>query len=134
MASSEPVNLTNPPAAKKAKFANDSTENLHESIKDLSNFKLTSILQNNTNRKSVCLKGIFENREGDALVLLEKTAFTEENLQPNSDYFTSKSYLEKVFQNDIYGDFKYFPKLDLNCMSNVCFLLEIFKFLSIFSC
>ncbi|KAJ8910853.1 hypothetical protein NQ315_015589, partial [Exocentrus adspersus] len=87
---------------------------IHETIKDLSGFKLKNILQNNTNRKTVYLCGSFESKEGDAVVILEKTPFAEENLNTDSDYFTEKSYLEKVFQNDIYGDYKYFPTNELN--------------------
>lgn len=98
----------------------DSSTSIHNTIKDLSDFKLKNILQNNSNRKSVYLCGTFDSREGDAVVILEKTAFAEENLNNDSDYFTDKSYLEKIFQNDIYGDYKYFTLNELNCMYTYC--------------
>lgn len=89
---------------------------VHDTLVDLSTFKLEKVLHNNTNRKTVCLRGTFESKAGDALVLLEKTAFAEENLKPDSDYFTEKSSLQKVFHNDIYGNYNYFPQIKLNCM------------------
>ncbi|XP_018564709.1 m7GpppX diphosphatase [Anoplophora glabripennis] len=92
----------------------NSSNSIHNTIKDLSDFKLKNILQNNSNRKSVYLSGTFDSKEGDAIVILEKTAFAEENLNNDSDYFTDKSHLEKIFQNDIYGDYKYFTRSKLN--------------------
>lgn len=106
-------------AAKKQKLEDNSEkckDGVHESLIDLSTFKLEKILHNNTNRKTVCLKGKFDSKNGDALILLEKTAFAEENLKEDSDYFTKNSSLEKVFHNDIYGNYNYFPKINLNCM------------------
>ncbi|XP_044270017.1 zinc finger protein 271-like [Tribolium madens] len=89
-------------------------DGIHETLADLSTFQLEKVLHNNTNRKTVCLKGKFASKNGDALVLLEKTAFAEENLKEDSDYFTKYSSLEKVFHNDIYGNYNYFPKINLN--------------------
>lgn len=48
---------------------------------DLSKFQLTSILSNNSNRKTVCCLGHFGDIESDqALVIFEKTAFTSNDL------------------------------------------------------
>lgn len=50
---------------------------------DLSKFQLTSILSNNSNRKTVCCLGQFADnlRESEqALVIFEKTAFTSKDL------------------------------------------------------
>ncbi|KAJ8969664.1 hypothetical protein NQ317_004894 [Molorchus minor] len=58
--------------------------------------------------------GSFNSKEGDAIVILEKSAFAEENLNIESDYFSEKSSLHKVFRNDIYGDYKYLPTSELN--------------------
>ncbi|RZB40637.1 m7GpppX diphosphatase [Asbolus verrucosus] len=99
---------------KKPKFEEKCRDAVHETLIDLSTFKLEKILHNNTNRKTVCLKGKFDSKNGDALVLLEKTAFAEENLTENSEYFTKNSLLEKVFHNDIYGNYNYFPQINLN--------------------
>uniref|UniRef100_A0AAR5PA77 m7GpppX diphosphatase n=1 Tax=Dendroctonus ponderosae TaxID=77166 RepID=A0AAR5PA77_DENPD len=100
--------------AKKQKHDKDATESVHNHLKDLSGFQLDTVLLNNTSRKTVCLKGSFKSQEGDALVILEKTAFSAENLTPTSEYFTEKSYLEKVFHNDAYGNYTCFPVPELN--------------------
>ncbi|CAG9824392.1 unnamed protein product [Phaedon cochleariae] len=102
-----------PVEPKLSKLDSAAPENIHDILIDLSHFKVTKVLQNNTNRKVVCLQGTFESKEGDAVVILEKTAFAEENLN-NTDCFTVENTLEKVFQNDIYGDYKYFPGLELS--------------------
>lgn len=104
--------------AKKQKLQENSEkckDGIHETLADLSAFQLEKILHNNTNRKTVCLKGKFASKNGDALVLLEKTAFAEENLKEDSGFFTKYSSLEKVFHNDIYGNYNYFPQISLNC-------------------
>lgn len=99
---------------KKPKLNEKPGDSIHDELKDLSDFKLKSVLHNNTTRKTVCLRGSFESKAGEAIVLLEKTAFAGENLTENSEYFTKRSLLEKVFQNDAYGDYKYFPVPELN--------------------
>lgn len=102
---------------KKQKLDTDSKscDSIHDSITDLSSFKLKDVLQNNTNRKTVCLRGTFDFQEGEAVVILEKTAFSEENLlNTKVNYFTENNELEKVFQNDIYGDYRYFLNSKLN--------------------
>lgn len=92
-----------------------------ENLNNLSTFKLDKIFNNNTSRKTVCLKGKFQGKAGDALILLEKTAFAEDVLASDSGYFSGKSRLEKVFQNDIYGNYQYFPEIQLNCECNRTF-------------
>ncbi|KAK9885954.1 hypothetical protein WA026_013830 [Henosepilachna vigintioctopunctata] len=85
-------------------------------FKDLSKFRLDKILNNNSSRKVVSLKGNFEGSSGDAVVILEKTTFSEDTLRSESDYFNEKSYLQKVFHNDIYGNYHFFPKIELNAV------------------
>lgn len=89
-------------------------DSIHSTIIDLKKFKLEGILSNNTQRKVVCLKGSFDNSTGDALVILEKTAFTEENLLEESEFLKQSNSLKKTFQNDVYGDYNFFPKVELN--------------------
>ncbi|KRT78156.1 hypothetical protein AMK59_7772 [Oryctes borbonicus] len=113
----ETNNLSDDHVAKKPKLDESPDENPHEihsNIKDLSTFKVEKILNNNTKSKIVCLQGTFSNADGAGLVILEKTAFEEDNLKCNSKYFTSSSYLKKIFHNDIYGNYEYFPVLELN--------------------
>ncbi|CAH1974321.1 unnamed protein product [Acanthoscelides obtectus] len=104
------------PAEKKLNLVdeNGSTDtSIHENLKDLSNFAVKEILQNNTNRKVTCLRGSFSSHPGEAVVVLEKPAFSEEILK---DYFKGKDNLTKSFHNDIYGDYRYNPSSDLNAV------------------
>lgn len=80
----------------------------------LSQFELVRILSNNSTQKSVALLGHFRDlsRENQAIVTLEKTAFTEAQLQTStsesdssSSFFTTKSQLRTEFLNDVYGNF-----------------------------
>lgn len=110
------------PQAKKPKIDEDTVSNdhsrqpdIHETIKDLSKFKLEKILHNNSKGKSVCLQGTFEHSEGVGIVFLEKTAFEESSLSQGSDYFSEESGLKKIFHNDIYGNYECYPKPELNC-------------------
>lgn len=112
---------SSPTAAKKAKLDNSNDisspniESIHSSISDLSSFKPKGVLQNNTNRKAVFLRGTFQSRDDDAIVILEKTAFSEDHLfNPEKNYFNGKNSLQQILHNDIYGDYKYFTDSSLN--------------------
>lgn len=108
---------------------------VHNNLRDLSAFKVKKILSNNTNRKVVCLEGSFDSVEGVGLVVLEKTAFEEENLIKNgSDYFAQNSALKKQFHNDIYGNYEYFPKAELNCRLCVHLTASPFVYNFLYSC
>ncbi|KAI4469781.1 histidine triad hit protein member [Holotrichia oblita] len=95
---------------------------VHSNIEDLSSFKLEKILNNNTRSKIVCLQGTFSDADGAGLVILEKSAFEEENLKCNSEYFSTSSHLKKVFHNDIYGNYEYYPVSQLNCKYFIFFV------------
>nr|CAH7738023.1 unnamed protein product [Callosobruchus chinensis] len=100
--------------AKKLKLEDEPSLNdvsIHEKLTDLSSFKVKEILQNNTNRKVTCLRGSFDSHAGEAVVVLEKPAFSEETLK---DYFKGNHTLTKSFHNDIYGDYRYNPSAELN--------------------
>lgn len=98
-----------------AKQENSCEVSVHRGLTDLSTFKFEKVLSNNTNRKTVCLQGSFESSDGVGIILLEKTAFEEGDFKEDSDYFSASSSLKKLFHNDIYGNYEYFPKLELNC-------------------
>ncbi|KAL3275142.1 hypothetical protein HHI36_019911 [Cryptolaemus montrouzieri] len=89
---------------------------VHETLTNLSKFQLNEILSNNTNRKIVSLKGKFEGSSGDAIVILEKTAFSEDILTEGNKYFNEENHLKNIFHNDIYGDYQYFPQIELNAL------------------
>lgn len=89
------------------------SENIHDDLNNLSTLAEIEVINNNTNRKTVCLKGKFSGKDGIGLVILEKTAFTNSNLTSDK-YFVPDCYLNKVFSNDIYGNYSFFPKTELN--------------------
>jgi hypothetical protein len=102
------------PTTKKAKVQSDlkvHDENLHTVLKDFSEFQQKHILSDNSQRKTVCIEGSFNNREGKAIVLLEKKPFNEEILK---NTLNSKSVLQKEFSNDIYGFYEFFPSVEYN--------------------
>lgn len=96
---------------KKRKLEENDNENIHSNIKDLTGFEIKSILHNNTNRKIVSLRGNFKTKKGEAIVILEKSAFSTDNLNDSSSL---NGELEKVFHNDIYGNYKLLPTTVLN--------------------
>ncbi|XP_041985664.1 m7GpppX diphosphatase [Aricia agestis] len=101
------------PSAKKIKKdeqnGNPVTE-LHVHLKD---FIPTKIINNNTNGKTVCVLGSFKDKSGVAVVLLEKKAFSGDQLN-DSGYFSDATELRTLFQNDIYGNFECYPKPEIN--------------------
>lgn len=109
--------INDKPATKKIKLdQEDLNSNLHDEIKDLSTFKLDKILNNNTQRKTVCLQGYFGNAKEIGLVILEKGAFEEKDIKKEEEgYFTANTKLKKLFHNDVYGNYESFPLTELNC-------------------
>lgn len=116
---------------KEEKCTENGIKRLHENLHDLSSFKVRKVLSNNTNRKVVCLEGSFDCKEGVGLIVLEKTAFQDEDFtnEGGSDYFTEKSVLKKQFHNDIYGNYEFYPKADLNC--RLCFVYGLVHFVKL---
>lgn len=102
-----------PPSSKKIKINNENDESVSGTELQLKDFVLEKILNNNTNRKTVCVQGKFKDKSGVALVILEKNAFKEEELD-NNGYFSVDSELRTFFQNDIYGNFECFPRPSIN--------------------
>ncbi|XP_076263023.1 m7GpppX diphosphatase-like isoform X2 [Rhynchophorus ferrugineus] len=96
---------------KKRKLEENEDQCLHSDIKDLSGFEITNILHNNTNRKTISLRGSFKSKKGEAVVILEKTAFSTDTL--TNDTGSLKGELEKIFHNDIYGNYKFLPTTEL---------------------
>lgn len=101
------------PNCKKKKIDNENENGVSENQLELKDFIVENILNNNTNRKTVCLQGRFKNKSGVALVILEKNAFKEEELD-ESGYFSVDTELRTFFQNDIYGNFECFPRSAIN--------------------
>lgn len=87
-------------------------------LNNLSTFTPNRILNSNSNRKTVTVLGRFNQSPVDAILLLEKQAFTEENVSEtsNSDssFFTASTELEKQFINDVYGSYEATPASNIN--------------------
>ncbi|KAI5638260.1 scavenger mRNA decapping enzyme c-term binding domain-containing protein [Phthorimaea operculella] len=105
--------VLDPPCSKKIKIDKENGNGVTETSFELKDFIPEKILNNNTNRKTVCVQGKFKDKSGVGLILLEKNAFKEEELD-NSGYFSVDCELRTFFQNDIYGNFECFPKPSLN--------------------
>lgn len=91
------------------------TEDSQKPSYDLTQFEVTRILNNNTNRKLITVLGKFKNLSEDDLgiVLLEKQAFTESQLVDNT-FFNADVKLQQDFVNDIYGNFQLTQVPELN--------------------
>nr|XP_026484066.1 m7GpppX diphosphatase [Vanessa tameamea] len=105
--------VNEPPCAKKIKIDEKNDNGVAEPVLELKEFIPSKILNNNTNRKTVCVQGNFKDKSGVALVILEKNAFKEDELD-SKGYFSVESDLKTFFQNDIYGNFECFPKSSIN--------------------
>ncbi|XP_014247893.1 m7GpppX diphosphatase [Cimex lectularius] len=100
------------PAAKKAKLANgEEVENKQENIRDLSKFVFKRILSDFGQRKVISVEGTFSDRDGKAILWLEKTPFSEENVK---SLLTENSVLKRLFINDIYGSYSCFADPTFN--------------------
>lgn len=101
----------------------DLNEDKHSGITDLSGFIVNRILSDNGQRKTICAEGTFTDKDGKAVILLEKTPFSEEVFR---SLCTKNSALEKQFLNDIYGSYECYPEIKLNgkllSIGYVCFL------------
>lgn len=99
---------------------------------NLSNFKVTRVLQNNCVRKSICIEGTFEDREGSAVVLLEQKSFPHDKLILEKGYFDGKTMFRKHFTNDIYRNYDCFPTEEYNSTS-ICRFFSCITVLIIYS-
>lgn len=88
----------------------ESTGSSQSDIKSLSNFVVNRILSNNPQRKTVFVEGVFKDKVGKAVLLLEKQAFNENFLTSLSGY----SELQEQFVNDIYGNYECFADPKIN--------------------
>lgn len=91
-------------------------------LSDLSRFVFKRILSNNGDRKFISVEGHLQNGE-NALLLLEKVAFTEEIVKK---FCHESSVLKKVFINDAYGSYECFPEKELNGNATFYIMHNIF--------
>ncbi|XP_065220430.1 m7GpppX diphosphatase [Planococcus citri] len=80
-------------------------------FQDLSKFIVKRVLSDSSQRKTICVEGEFQDKDGKFILLLEKKAFTEDNVK---NLCIEKSILKKEFINDVYGSYELFPSTELN--------------------
>ncbi|GAB0096431.1 m7GpppX diphosphatase [Sergentomyia squamirostris] len=83
---------------------------------NFTHFKLKRILNSNSGSKIVSLLGYLTDLsdEKEAVVILEKKAFTESDLTSKEGFFSSSTSFRKEFTNDIYGNFECYPRPEIN--------------------
>ncbi|XP_031829862.1 decapping enzyme, scavenger [Nomia melanderi] len=95
--------------AKKAKLETENTSenvnNLYDVDICLSNFEVTKILDNNNSRKQICVQGVFKGHEGPSIIIFEKSQFSDDPLSLQKQLFNKETTLEKLYSNDIYGNY-----------------------------
>lgn len=92
---------------------------------DLSNFKISEILLNNTRSKTITLLGIFPDLsdEDKAIVVLEKSAFGSDSTEDSvGGYFSQETSYKAEFINNIYGNFEGLPPKEINSEIGPLFL------------
>jgi len=72
------------------------------SLSDFSKFKFRRVLNDNSSKKLIFVEGEFSGSDGAAVVILEKQPFSVETVP---QLFTKDTSLDKIFQNDIYGNY-----------------------------
>ena len=98
------------PTAKKPKLAsNGDSATLAEH--KFADFRVTKVLHEVSKQKTMFLEGRFGNNDSPAIVILEKTPFSEETAK---SMLTKESETKEDIKNDIYHTYQLFPDLKLN--------------------
>lgn len=106
--------ITSPEGVKHFKSNDQSEVNFEDKqsgIIDLSGFEVRRILSDNAQRKTIAVEGTFLNREGKAVLFLEKLPFEENVLKK---LCSKNSSLNRQFLNDIYGNYECYTDPILN--------------------
>ncbi|CAH1783322.1 unnamed protein product [Owenia fusiformis] len=87
--------------------------NSHESdiLESLQGFKVEKILNENAQTKTMFVHGKFENSEDNAVVIVEKTAFSEKSIR---GVLSGDTTMKNTLKNDIYGTYEVYPKPEFN--------------------
>nr|CAG4640878.1 EOG090X06NK [Eulimnadia texana] len=84
----------------------ETTNSVCDTLASFLGFNVSRVLNESADNKVIVSEGTFDNREGKAVVLLEKTHFSTEHIP---QLFSSETRIEKSFSNDIYGQYLCFP-------------------------
>ncbi|XP_037077427.1 m7GpppX diphosphatase-like [Pollicipes pollicipes] len=103
-------------SAKKFKKDNDAetiiaTGDIHQGLEDLGKFTCSQVLKDDPTKKMLALRADVKGSVNPAVVIFEKTAFSEGSAK---EILSSATALKKTFHNDIYGNYTGFPKPELN--------------------
>ena len=74
-------------------------------------FAVDEILSEYSERKLVCVKGRLKNKTGDAVVILEKTPFSEKDI---TEILNEESTAVNTLDNDVYQNYNLFPNIHHN--------------------
>ncbi|XP_015123992.1 m7GpppX diphosphatase [Diachasma alloeum] len=87
----------------------DTADDVDEFLQDIANFQVKNILRNDTTNKRIAVQGLFKGRSENALIVLEKKIFPEEREILQEGFFDSNSSSKKIYRNDIYRGYDWFP-------------------------
>lgn len=94
----------------------ENTEEIIQLLKDVSKFTVKKILKNNTTQKLICIEGSLTDREGIALIILEKKVFPNEEAVLGEGFFNDQTTATELYRNDIYTKYDFFPEIKHNGM------------------
>jgi len=86
-------------------------KSVHKTLKNLEDFTAKEVLSVNASTKSVFLRCKVKDRDGDAVIILEKTAFKENEV---GKILTGQTLLNQQLHNDIYGTYACTIQPELN--------------------
>ncbi|CAB0003980.1 unnamed protein product [Nesidiocoris tenuis] len=100
------------PESKKTKVLDNGQSNATTTaIDDLSKFEFVRVLADHSHKKVVCVEGRLKDKEGKAVLWLDKPPFSEDVIK---SLCTDKSKLKVAFINDIFGSYSAIVDPDLN--------------------
>jgi len=89
-----------------------STNSTERSLKNFSSFRVDRVLNESARSKTIFLLGQFSDKEGDGILILEKTPFNKSTVSN----VLSNCSAELQMQNDIYGSYQAFPRSEYNAI------------------
>ena len=101
---------------KQAKIMCDSVDDLQESCvfnstNAFKDFTVDEILNENSQNKLAFARGLFEGKDGDVVITLEKSPFSKESVEL---ILSDISETKCTFTNDIYGKLELYPPKELS--------------------
>ncbi|KAG7209038.1 hypothetical protein KM043_015199 [Ampulex compressa] len=110
-----------PPKERKLEAENvtDDDDGVHTKEINMSTFEMARVLHSNHMRKQIWIEGTFKGHDNPAIVCLEKTVFPADELLLKEGFLNEDTTLQKVFRNDIYGNYVCFPIKEHNGLNAI---------------